>query len=252
MRTITICALLSLGLLSACSRKPADPPAGATTPAPNAVGQPVASHATTNAEGTATGKVVETMNAANYTYVRVKTASGDIWAATTTFKVAVGDEVIVPLENPMEQFHSQSLNRDFPLVYFATSIGVAGAGAAAGPEPPAPSAAAVQVTEPIAPAPGGTSIATLWANRKTLVGKTVTVRGKVVKFNGAILGLNWTHIQDGSGSAKDGTNDITITSEAGAKLGDVVTVTGTVVIDKDFGAGYAYKVLLQNASITVK
>jgi len=29
-------------------------------------------------------------------------------------------------------------------------------------------------------------------------------------------------------------------------------VPGTVVTDKDFGAGYAYPVMLQGASITVK
>jgi hypothetical protein len=85
------------------------------------------------------------------------------------------------------------------------------------------------------------------------VGKTVTVRGQVVKFNGGILGQNWIHIQDGSGSDKDGSNDLTVTSPTGgANVGDIVTITGTVVIDQDFGAGYAYAVLIQKATVTVK
>lgn len=70
----------------------------------------------------ASGTVVETMDAANYTYVRVKTSSGDIWAATGKFKVAVGDKVSVSLEMPMENFHSNALKRDFPRIYFASRI----------------------------------------------------------------------------------------------------------------------------------
>jgi len=100
--------------------------------------------------------------------------------------------------------------------------------------------------------PGRGESVRLWADRKALAGKTVIVRGKVVKFNGGILGLNWTHIQDGSGSEKDGTHDLTITSVGDARVGDVVTVTGTVFIDKDFTAGYFFPVIIQNATIVVK
>jgi hypothetical protein len=109
-----------------------------------------------------------------------------------------------------------------------------------------------QVTEPIQPAAGGTTVANVWANRKPLAGKTVTVRGKVVKFNGGIMGRNWIHIQDGTGVAADGTNDLLVTSDAAAKVGDVITVTGTVAIDKDFTAGYAYAVLIEGAKIELK
>jgi hypothetical protein len=199
---------------------------------------------------TADGEILETMDSGQYTYVRVKTASGEIWAATSPIKVKVGDKITVPLDSPMQNFHSPTLNRDFPLIYFAAFIGRAGE--------PLPTTAAppdlTQITEPIAPAPGGTSIAKLWTDRKALSGKSVTLRGKVVKYNGNILGFDWTHIQDGSGDAKAGTNDITITTAPGApgKIGDIVTVTGTVVLDKDFGAGYAYTVMIQNATITVK
>ena len=101
----------------------------------------------------------------------------------------------------------------------------------------------------MAPPAGGSSIADVWAKRAALAGKTVTINGTVVKFNGGILGRNWLHVQDGSGKADDGTNDITVTTEAAAKVGDVVTVTGKVVVDKDFGSGYAYKVLIEDAKI---
>ena len=193
------------------------------------------------------------MDAANYTYVRVKTSTGDIWAATSTFKVAVGDVVVVPLENPMMNFHSQTLKRDFPVIYFAARITRPGESAATAPMTGSPTSAGVPaVTEKIAAAPGGVTIESVVNGRKALAGKTVTVRGKVVKYNSGILGFNWLHVQDGSGVAKDGTNDITVTSRGTAAVGDIVTITGTVVLDKDFGAGYSYAVLLQNATITLK
>jgi len=249
VRLIFACSLLAMGVLAACSGKPA----GGSTAADGAAVKPVASHDVADNSQTAEGTVLETMDAGNYTYVRVKTATSEIWAATSPFKVEVGDHVVVPLDSPMANFHSPSLKRDFDLIYFASVIRHAGEAAptAAGAHPPMTPAAA-QVTERIAPAAGGSSIADVWANRKALAGKAVTVRGKVVKFNGGILGVNWMHIQDGSGDAKDGTNDLTITSDGGANVGDVITATGTIAIDKDFGAGYAYAVIVEKAKIAAK
>jgi hypothetical protein len=244
-RLLLSCSLLSVTALVACSGKPASGTAGADSGAV----KPVSSHAAADNAETAEGTVLETMNAGNYTYVRVKTATSEIWAASSPFKVEVGDHVVVPLDSPMANFHSPTLKRDFDVIYFAAAIRHAGEAApAAGPHSTVTSYGP-QVTETIAPAPGGTTIANVWANRKTLAGKSVTVRGKVVKFNGAILGVNWLHIQDGSGDAKDGTNDLTVTSDGDVNVGDVITATGTIAIDKDFGAGYAYAVIVEKAKI---
>ena len=116
----------------------------------------------------------------------------------------------------------------------------------------APAASAPITVEPVAPAPGGLSIADVWAKRASLAGKEVTLRGKVVKVNEAILDRNWVHLQDGSGKAADGTHDITITTDAAVKVGDVVTVKGVLATEKDFGAGYAYKVIVEKAKLSAK
>jgi aspartyl/asparaginyl-tRNA synthetase len=79
--------------------------------------------------------------------------------------------------------------------------------------------------------------------------KTVTVRGKVVKFTASVMGKNWIHLRDGSGSAADKTDDVLVTTAEQAKVGDVVVVKGLVRTDKDFGAGYAYKVLIEDAKL---
>ena len=135
--------------------------------------------------------------------------------------------------------------------------GSGGTPAASAPEM-APSHASA--TAPAERAPAGvpaqagpvTSIADIWTNRTGLAGKTVTVHGKVVKFNGGILGRNWLHVQDGTGKAEDKTNDLTITTTDEAEIGDEVTVAGTVGVDRDFTAGYAYPVMLENARIFKK
>jgi hypothetical protein len=110
---------------------------------------------------------------------------------------------------------------------------------------------ATAVTELIAQPDGGTTVATVWANRTALAGRKVTVRGKVVKFNGGILDHNWIHIQDGTGKAEDRTNDLTVTTAptTSVTVGAVITVTGVLAVDKDFGAGYAYPVILEDATI---
>jgi hypothetical protein len=104
------------------------------------------------------------------------------------------------------------------------------------------------------PAPaGGMTIASLWSERKALAGKPVTIHGVVVKYNPGILGVNWIHLQDGTGKAADGSNDVTVTAteDPGIRVGDTVVATGTVVLDKNIGSGYAYPVLVENARLSV-
>ena len=73
-----------------------------------------------------------------------------------------------------------------------------------------------------------------------------------MKYNAGILGWNFIHIQDGSGDAADGSNDLIVTSKSSTAVGETVVLTGTIVLDKDFGAGYSYPVLMEDASITVE
>jgi hypothetical protein len=93
------------------------------------------------------------------------------------------------------------------------------------------------------------TVAEIMAKAAELKEKPVLVSGKVVKYNAGIMGKNWIHLRDGSGSEKDGNNDILVTTGSQTKVGDVVTVKGIVRTDKDFGAGYAYKVLIEEATL---
>jgi hypothetical protein len=115
---------------------------------------------------------------------------------------------------------------------------------------PATDAAPVDLAG-IAKADGGKTVAEVFAGKDALAGKPVTVRGKVVKANSGIMGKNWIHVRDGSGS--DGTNDLTVTTTtAQPHVGDTVLVTGPVSLNKDFGMGYQYDVIVEDAQVTVE
>jgi hypothetical protein len=188
------------------------------------------------------------------------TGEDQIWDAASQFSLEPGETVTIPLEMPMEDFHSTTLDRTFELIYFVSVVGREGGDpsgsedGALGLPPGHPTLAGfdapAQKAEPVARAEDALPIADVWARKAELAGSKVTITGRVVKFNGGILGSNWLHLQDGSGDAEAGTHDLTVTTLSPASVGDVVTATGTLAIDRDFGAGYTYAVILEEAEIT--
>ena len=200
------------------------------------------------------GKLLESMNAAGYTYLRIKTDSGEQWAAVRETPVKKGDVVTVNAQMTMSAFESKTLKRKFDSIIFGTI-----AGSMAGGNDPAPVTPAVQhMTSGAAnvgdvsvdKAPNGKTVAETYAAKDDLKDKPVVIRGKVVKFLSGIMGKNWLHLRDGSGSGDKGDNDITVTTNDVVAVGDVVTVSGTVRVDKDFGAGYRYPVIVEEAKVT--
>jgi len=212
------------------------------------------------------GIVLETMDTAGYTYVKVKTAEKEIWAAAPQFKVEVGDSVIIPAGMIMPNYHSNTLNRDFAELYFVSNIIAPNAemslnphGDEMGHADVATSAAdhikaatpAIEIDfSNIKKADGGYSIAEIFANKDQLATNEVTLRARVVKFSPNIMKTNWIHLQDGSGSA--GSNDLTITTGSVAALGDTVLVKGILDLNQDFGYGYKYDLIIQDAQVTVE
>jgi len=91
------------------------------------------------------------------------------------------------------------------------------------------------------------TVAALNGSGATLDGQTVSAKGKVVKVLNGIMKRNFIHVQDGTGDAE--TNDLIVTSKQTANVGDMVTITGVVAVNRDFGSGYKYPLLVENASI---
>lgn len=92
------------------------------------------------------------------------------------------------------------------------------------------------------------TVEALNVEKAQLGGKQVQFKGKVVKVNNGIMNKNFLHIQDGTGAK--GNNDVTVTSTQTAALGDQVTITGKVALNKDFGAGYIYPLIIEDAAIS--
>ncbi len=210
------------------------------------------------------GEVLEVREVDAFTYLRLKTASGETWAAVNKAQVKKGEQVTI--ENPavMKNFESKTLKRTFDTIVFGTLAGAprtatAGssmvAGSASGGTDlgqihgslgKTPDAGAIKV--PKAEGPDARTVAEVNADRASLKDKPVTIRAKVVKVTANVMGKNWVHLRDGSGSATDGSNDVLATSKDEPKVGDVVVAKGVVRTDVNLGSGYAYKVLVEDAS----
>lgn len=210
------------------------------------------------------GKVIETTNTAGYTYVRVDTGTRKLWAAAPACEVQVGNSVTIGETMPMPNYHSKTLNRDFDVVYFTGAIQVDGAGPAPGSQsavlpknhppighPPVAGAAPAKFDlSGIRKPEGGKTIAEIFAGQAKLKGQPLKVRGKVVKYNAQILGKNWLHLRDGTGV--EGSNDLVLTTTSEVKLGDTVLVTGEISLNRDFGFGYKYAVMIEDATVVVE
>ena len=196
-----------------------------------------------------TGEVLEVRDVDSYTYLRLKTKDGETWAAVDKAPVKKGAKVTIENVMVMKNFESKSLKKTFPTILFGN---LGGTGKVIG-SPHSGAAKTMDTTGPIniAKASGANArtVAEIVTKAAELKDKPVLVRGKIVKYNPEVMGKNWIHLRDGSGAAADNTNDILVTTTTQAKLGDVVTVTGVVRTDKDFGSGYAYKVLIEEATL---
>ena len=224
-------------LMFACAAWAADMPASAPSAAVN-------------------GKVLEATDVDSYTYLRLKTKDGEIWAAVAKVSVKVGADVTVENAMVMNNFESKTLKKKFDRIVFGTVAGAGAGSAAAGTDMAAMHAGMAQpvdvgtVKVARAVGPDARTVAEVNARKTDLKGKTVVVRGQVVKFTPEVLGKNWIHLRDGSGSAADGSDDIVVTTLDETKIGDVVLVKGVVQTDRDLGSGYTYKVLIEEAKLS--
>ena len=234
------------------------------------------------------GTVLETIQVPRYTYLRIGVAGQPgTWAAVTSApEVKVGDAVRVVQAQLMENFQSTALNRTFERIYFGALEGKAqaapGANQHAGidlnnphagmdmsnphpgggadtpldangvnPHAQAPTGSpSIQVGK-VAKAKGelGHTVSDIFAKRSTLAGKLVRVRAVVVKTTPGVMGKTFVHVRDGSGSEKNNDFDLTITTQEQPQLNDTLLFEGKLSVDVDFGAGYKYPAIIQDAKL---
>ena len=192
-------------------------------------------------------EVVDHTNASNYTYIKVKEKDNEYWIAVPQMAVENGDILFYTKSMEMKNFHSETLNKTFDSVLFVDDISKAPH--SANGKMMHPNVQSAKENVKVEPLKDGYTIAKLYNEKESLAGKKIKVKGKVVKYNAGIMDRNWIHIQDGTGG-KNG-YDLLVTSTDPARVGQTIIAEGTVAVDKDFGAGYKYSVLLENAGVEV-
>lgn len=245
---------ISLNLLLGCEKDVQQPP----TPK-------VATQSEDKSTNLASGTVIESIDAAGYTYVQVESNAENIWLAGPKTTITQGGSIDVNTRAPMRNFHSKALDRDFPVIYFVDSY--SGSAVQSAPAQTSASAATMDIPAgnqpvtdiksmvaknldlktPVKRAEDGQTIAEIYANKHELSGKLVKVRGKVSKFTANVMNKNWIHIIDGSGE-----NDLTVITDQLVKPEQMIVIEGTVLLDKDFGYGYFYELLIDNAKVVIE
>ena len=284
--TVSISSLLALGLLTSVCQAggaSAEPVAGAApspavsalndkAPQEKADSKPTSSLQPATRVDALSGKVLEVFHGGSYTFFYLEKGGEKFWVATPPINATVGEEVSLQPGIEMRNFKSASLNRTFEQIFFSGGKALPpgekskdddflmkkahsmNAAKSAGGTSPAVSAkpAAPSVKVEKAAAPNGYTVAELYEKSGDLNGKEVVVQGKVVKLSKQIMGKNWVHLQDGSGDSQKGTNNLVTTTQDAAVVGDVVTATGKLAKDKDFGGGYFYAVIIEETKLLKK
>jgi len=204
--------------------------------------------------------IQEVLQAGTYTYLRVTENEKELWLALPAVDAKVGETYYYAQGMEMKNFPSKELNRTFESVLFLEGISeepiaaktenntttTAVPNGGLGDKPAKPSIEKQEVK--IEKGEGCTSIADIFSKKAELNGKIIKVKGQVTKFSEGIMNKNWIHLQDGTAAGDK--FDLTITSPtAVVKVGDIITLEGKIATDKDFGYGYFYDVIMEDATV---
>jgi len=194
------------------------------------------------------GKVVETMTSGGYTYAQIENDGQKTWVAMPETKIKVGEELVFTAGSEMPNFKSTTLKRTFDKIIFTSGpVNLPGAKGDASKASKPVSTEKIKVDK--AKGTNAYTVAELYSKAGSLDKKEVVVQGKVVKVSKQIMGKNWVHLQDGTGNPEKGTHNLVVTTEALPAVGDVLTMSGKLAKDKDFGYGYKYEVILEDGAI---
>jgi len=247
-------AVLCFVLLTGCDEQPAAQPSPDLTEpvaAEPVASAPAAHTAPTSSQSDAShsGIAVEVFEGGGYTYVRIDSSGEQIWVAGLQTDITVGQPVEAGQGSLMQNFESKTLERTFEEIYFVPWVRAAGEGATPATAIATATATATAAMAPVEALAGGQTVAQLFAEKAALANQPIAVRGRVTKVTAGVMGTTFMHLQDGTGSEADGTHDLTVTTDDPVAVGQPVVVRGILITDKDFGAGYRYDILIENATL---
>ena len=193
--------------------------------------------------------VMDILNTSNYTYLQVKEKDRLYWIAVPGQEVLKGETYYYKGGLMQKDFKSKEFDRVFETIYLVSVISKtppdAGSSIIDEAYKKTNQSQEVQTIDP-EKYKGGVPIADLMANSNKYSGQVITVKGVVIKVNNQIMNRNWLHIQDGTTEAK---TDLTVTTQEIIEVGSEVTLEGKIAVNKDFGAGYKYAVIMEEARL---
>jgi len=216
------------------------------------------------------GKILEIKAAMGYKYLKIDEEGKELWIAIANAPVDIGDKIGYDKKTMMTNFKSKSLDQEFKEIFFASDVylpkkvqqpksmkemlGLSQkeqdphAGMGKGMTPDKDETPAIPFVKK-----DTYTVEEIHMWRKSLEGQTISLEGSVYKVSRQIMKLDWVHFGDGTGNEKKLTDDLVFTTEStNIKAGDKVIAKGKVIVNKDFGYGYFYKVIIQDASFQVK
>ncbi|MFP4469805.1 MAG: hypothetical protein ACLFPE_03940 [Bacteroidales bacterium] len=195
-------------------------------------------------------KVQEVIPTSVYSYLRVAEEDSEYWIAIRKADVTVGNTYFFKDAHRIEDFESKELGRTFETLYMVDALSDTPLEMQQAPQEQATGKRTPekQISGSIEHIEGETSIAEIYKAPEAYSGKKITVRGKVVRYNDRIMGRNWVHIQDGT--EHGGKFDLTVTTNDVVNVGEVAAFEGTINLNRDFGAGYTYEVIMEDARLT--
>jgi hypothetical protein len=197
--------------------------------------------------GTHAVSVIEVIQTSNYTYLQVFENNQKFWIAIARQEAKTGDVIYFTNAMEMNDFKSKELNRIFPSILFVNDPSTTPPTEKTMGQSPGKITAQRLPEISVEPLKDGITISELFKNKSNYAEKKVKIRGVVVKYNQNIMGKNWAHIQDGTESGSS--YDLTVTTMDALEEGSVVTFEGVIRLDKDFGAGYTYDVIMEEAKV---
>jgi len=197
--------------------------------------------------GSHTVEVLEVLPTDKYVYMRVSEGNQEFWLATGKQPVEIGDRFQFTDGLLKTNFESKEYNRVFEKLYLVSRMTPLGGPATKSTDKGKTSLENIS-TDEVVPAEGSIAIADIIENPSKYDGKQVQVTGKCTKLNANIMGRHWIHLKDGSNDDYD----FVVTSDQAIPEGHVVTMAGTISLDRDFGSGYRYEILMENATAVIK
>lgn len=191
-------------------------------------------------------RVVEKISASGYLYLQVSENKESFWIAVPAMEIETDETIYFSKYMVMKDFKSESIDRTFDELLFVEDARKS----SAPDEMKKIHSGAMNIERKeinIKPITDGKTVAQVYQEKSELNGKTVKVKGEVVKFNKQIMKRNWIHIQDGTGD--ENSYDLAITSQDDVQVGDLVIVSGKLAVDKNFGSGYFFPVIIEEAKV---